>query len=166
MAENPPNTSSYPLRTRFALRFLKTLNRMNNHSSQRIKLAAYSSMARAVGPSRIWSRAILFKLRPDGRRRRRRRFVCSSRTSQKLAKSKTVQTKKIRRVAAVGKKRASSETYNKRLGRLSRSDELRRLVPGGEAMDVCSLFEETAHFVQCLATQVKVMQSIVDHYNC
>ncbi|KAJ6956316.1 hypothetical protein NC652_007409 [Populus alba x Populus x berolinensis] len=33
-------------------------------------------------------------------------------------------------------------------------------------MDICCLLEETAHYIKCLATQVKVMQSIaINHYS-
>ncbi|MBA0817336.1 hypothetical protein Gohar_028239 [Gossypium harknessii] len=42
------------------------------------------------------------------------------------------------------------------------TDELRELVPGGEAMDVCNLLDETAHYIKCLTTQVQVMRKIVD----
>ncbi|CAA7404775.1 unnamed protein product [Spirodela intermedia] len=37
-------------------------------------------------------------------------------------------------------------------------DELRRLVPGGRRMDLCSLLEETGDYLQCLAAQVSLMQ--------
>ncbi|PKU73448.1 transcription factor IBH1 [Dendrobium catenatum] len=42
------------------------------------------------------------------------------------------------------------------------NDALRRLLPGGEAMDTCRLLEETIDYVQRLRTQVKLMQEIVD----
>lgn len=48
----------------------------------------------------------------------------------------------------------------------SRVKELRRLVPGGESMDLGVLLEETAHFVQCLETQVGVMRRIADGFPC
>jgi hypothetical protein len=44
-------------------------------------------------------------------------------------------------------------------------DKLRRLVPGGQLMDTCSLLEETAHYMKCLTTQVQVMTRIVEIYN-
>ncbi|KAG0458187.1 hypothetical protein HPP92_023033 [Vanilla planifolia] len=43
------------------------------------------------------------------------------------------------------------------------TDELRRLVPGGEAMDFCTLLEETADFIDRLSTQVRLMGDIADH---
>lgn len=44
-------------------------------------------------------------------------------------------------------------------------DKLRQIVPGGEAMDYCNLLEETAHYMNCLSTQVQVMQHIVDTFS-
>ncbi|TYJ27297.1 hypothetical protein E1A91_A07G176700v1 [Gossypium mustelinum] len=35
----------------------------------------------------------------------------------------------------------------------------------GEAMDVCNLLDETAHYIKCLTTQVQVMRKIVDFYH-
>lgn len=42
---------------------------------------------------------------------------------------------------------------------------LRRLVPGGKAMDLSSLLEETAHYMQYLSAQVWLMQSIVGSFS-
>ncbi|XP_020595503.1 transcription factor IBH1 [Phalaenopsis equestris] len=41
-------------------------------------------------------------------------------------------------------------------------DALRRILPGGEAMDSSRLLEETIDYVQRLRAQVKLMQEIVD----
>lgn len=43
-----------------------------------------------------------------------------------------------------------------------KTEELRRLVPGGEAMDLYGLLDETAHYMKCLSTQVQVLRNIVD----
>lgn len=43
--------------------------------------------------------------------------------------------------------------------------ELRKLVPGGQAMDLCHLLEEAAHYIKCLNSQVQVMRSIADFYS-
>jgi hypothetical protein len=50
-------------------------------------------------------------------------------------------------------------------GEQNQTKKLRQLVPGGKAMDMCSLLEETAHYIRCLSTQVKVMQTIADHFS-
>ena len=71
-------------KSRIARRFLRSLQRIRQRRpgqlpsdevrrrSRRIKLAAYSSMAFAVGNRRAWSRAIIFRLqsRRHGRMRR------------------------------------------------------------------------------------------------
>ncbi|CAK7348935.1 unnamed protein product [Dovyalis caffra] len=151
------------IKTRFARRFLRSLLKMKRsnrlgtgsqsneeikkRSTHIIKTAAYASMARAVGPRRTWSRSLLFKLRNP------------------------------RRIQGVSSKRClvTKENKNKRITRNkmqiisreppSRADSLRKLVPGGDSMDICSLLEETAHYIKCLDTQVKVMQSIADYYS-
>lgn len=147
------------LRTRFALRFLRALKKIQNQEKKafnntdngggedfmvakkcyKVKLAADASMAAAVGPTRAWSRAILSRIRLSWRRRGlvRREFVAS-------------RLKQRRGVVRVASQQGQAE-------------ELRRLVPGGEAMDLHSLLDETAHYIKCLTTQVKVMRSIVNY---
>ncbi|KAG6575326.1 Transcription factor IBH1, partial [Cucurbita argyrosperma subsp. argyrosperma] len=95
--------------------------------SRRIKMMAYSSMARTAGPRCAWARALLFKLRTRARHR-------------------TLITR-----------RRHHHRSDDRVGKL------RRLVPGGESMDVCTLLEETGEYIQCLSAQVKVMKAICDH---
>lgn len=158
MAPEDPVTMSPPLTTpslkaKIARRFVKSLAEVwtsrepategsIRERARRIKIAAYSSMARSAGSRRAWSRALLAKLRARAKCRRHLRS---------------------RRCLGLKRKRAGSR--NMALNEASGVDELRRLVPGGKAMDLCNLLEETSHFVQCLATQVKVMQSIADRYS-
>ncbi|KAL5702921.1 hypothetical protein ACHQM5_028081 [Ranunculus cassubicifolius] len=145
---NDQRTSS--LKTRFALRFIRSLARIkmgvanNPHlssmptlkrRSQMIKLAADVSMASAVGKKRLWSRAVLFKIR----NRARIHFI---------SKKKMIPKKKM-------------EKEEELVG----EGELRRVVPGGGSMDLFKLLEETAHYMMCLNTQVEVMQNIVDLYS-
>ncbi|XP_059632846.1 transcription factor IBH1-like [Cornus florida] len=144
-------TSSF--KTRVARVFLRSLLRIKKQKpilksskntyvrSQKIKMAAYSSMARAVGTRRAWSRALLFKLRV----RQRAGAV-------------------VRRRSCFGGEKKRVTKINKPSGdQLNQAEKLRRLVPGGEAMEFGDLLEETAHYIKCLATQVKVMKSIADH---
>ncbi|XP_059663632.1 transcription factor IBH1-like [Cornus florida] len=135
------------IKTRFAYRFLRGFKRLNkdkpinsNTSScaieiynryRLIKFAANASMASAVGSRRVWSRAVL----------RRIRF----------------------RVSVRGRRRSGA--LLRRRERLGRANKLRKLVPGGEAMDMLSLLAETAHYIKCLTTQVQVMRNIVDCYS-
>ncbi|KAK9932767.1 hypothetical protein M0R45_019989 [Rubus argutus] len=105
-------------RIKFARRFLRSLAQIKKQKlpssssseeeirmrSKGIKMAAYYSMARAVGPRMNWSRAFLFKLR-----------------------------NRVRHPKLVKRRRRKG------------------------------LLEETAHYITCLSTQVKVMQAIADH---
>lgn len=149
------------IKNRFARRFLRSLLKMKRsnrlgtgfqsneeirkRNTQRIKTAADRSMARVVGPRKIWSRALLFKLR------NRARIQVGLRKRCLVSKKKKV-LRKEKKVQVISREP-------------NRADNLRKLVPGGDSMDICSLLEETAHYIKCLATQVKVMQSIADLYS-
>ncbi|KAJ7979104.1 30S ribosomal protein S11, chloroplastic [Quillaja saponaria] len=101
-------------------------------------MVAYSSMAQAVGTRRAWSRAILFKLK--------NRAMC-----QGLMKRK-------RSICLAAKKKDGNKKSVVRVDdEVPQANKLRQLVPGGKSMDICSLLEETAHYVKCLTTQVKVL---------
>ncbi|PSR94973.1 Transcription factor like [Actinidia chinensis var. chinensis] len=147
MTPHLSSTNPNSIKTRFAYKFLRALKRLNKrrptsppHPNEifrwfrMIKTASYSSMASAVGSRKGWSQAMLRKIwcRALETRRRRRR-----------------------RRRCGGMIRRSSGERNK-------ADELRSLLPGGEAMDFCSLLGETAHYIRCLTTQVQVMRNIVD----
>ena len=160
------NTKSYKLK--FAHRFLQSLikiKRTHHHDmnvssssssssssdvdqilkrSRRIKLAAYSSMAHAIGPRKAWARALLFKLR---NRKKPISLVVRKRSSLGLKK----------------KKRVVNSTYKPEIVVIKeKTERLREVVPGGKDMDVSSLFEETAHFIKCLTFQVQIMKDIAD----
>ncbi|PON38015.1 IBH1 transcription factor [Parasponia andersonii] len=166
--DNNSRRSTSTTRAKFALRFIRSLKEMkkrghvsNNSSaderSQRIKAAAYSSMAHAVGPRRAWARALLFKLQRSAKRHR----VLTNMT-RKMSRTCLIlkQKKNKKKNKGINKKKRVTNGNDDVL--LNQTDKLRGLVPGGKAMDVCSLFEETAHYIKCLATQVKVMQDIAD----
>ncbi|KAL6185617.1 hypothetical protein ACLB2K_041747 [Fragaria x ananassa] len=148
------NLSTKLIRIKFARRFLRSLAQIKRQKrpsssstdeeickrSKRIKMAAYFSMARAVGPRKRWSRALLFKLR------------------NRVSYPKLVKKKK--RVSVRSNKQVSRSESSVHI---DKGDKLRKLVPGGKSMDFCSLLEETAHYITCLNTQVKVMQAIADN---
>ncbi|XP_061960858.1 transcription factor IBH1-like [Populus nigra] len=159
-------THTGSLKNRFARRFLRSLlkvkrsdrlgtgtgtgfqsnEEIRKRNAQRIKTAAYRSMACVVGPRKNWSRALLFKLRYRAR----------------------IQGAGLRKRCLVSKKKRVLRKENKVqvISREpSRADNLRKLVPGGDSMDICSLLDETAHYIKCLATQVTVMESIADLYS-
>ncbi|KAM7501636.1 hypothetical protein LguiB_000540 [Lonicera macranthoides] len=135
--QNIPSNPNTSIRTKFAYRFIRALKKLNKNRSSashattreiissRIKIAADASMASAVGSRRMWSRAIL----------------CKTIKNRALKKRNVHGTKKLRRA----KRR---ENPKKVFG-----TELRKIVPGGESMDMWSLLDETAHYVKCLTTQ-------------
>ncbi|XP_050365288.1 transcription factor IBH1-like [Argentina anserina] len=160
-----PNPNS--LKYRFTNGLLSALSRINRKQSQQprsareirkrhrlIKAAAYGSMASSVGNRRAWSRALLWKIRNQTRRGyAARRNITSS--SRQLSMKK--------RICDLQKGDQSKNRVE--VGGMGQVDKLRRLVPGGQIMDTCSLLEETAHYMKCLVTQVKVMTSIVEIYS-
>lgn len=113
--------------------------------SHMIKLAADASMASEVGTKWTWSRALLFKIR---NRARIHVFEKKKKFNSGKNNKKNVMV-------------LSGEVEKEMI----KADELRRVVPGGESMDLFKLLEETAHYMKCLNTQVEVMQSIVDLYS-
>lgn len=156
------------IRTRLAYRFLRALKKLNKQrtgavtsstsSSIRdtcrryhmVKMAAYASMASAVGSKRAWSRALLWKIRNRGLNR----WLVKRNKSRALrgrSSSNAVERENPSKGSTVGLEEAHQE--------------LRKLVPGGEVMDVLSLFDETAHYIKCLTSQVQIMRNIVDFYS-
>lgn len=139
----PQSSSHKPisLRTKLACKFTHALSRIKRERptsssflscSRRIKIAAYTAMAFSVGSRKSWSRALLYKLASPAGRR------------------------------GLIRKRRFGVKKRKYLTVMSRADKLRRVEPGCRNMDFCSLLEETADYITCLATQVKVMRSVVD----
>ncbi|XWS36625.1 hypothetical protein CRYUN_Cryun20dG0101000 [Craigia yunnanensis] len=161
---------SSSLKSRFTTRFLRALTKINvqkriSPSSpreifqryRRIKVAADKSMAYSVRSRRTWSRAMLWK---------HRSWSCRQLASS--GRRRSVKTSTIASRQAIMKK-TSHEKENKtttredhHVGFAGQANELRELVPGGEAMDLCNLLDETAHYIKCLTTQVQVMRKIVD----
>ncbi|XP_030935687.1 transcription factor IBH1-like [Quercus lobata] len=146
---SPPSCT---IKSRFTRRFLRAFLKINRQRTRtpsspmeicqrylKVKLAADVSMASAVGPRRAWSRAMLAKIRHGVR--------AGSTSSLTMRKRKIYHGKKS----------------TKEVGIAGNAKMLRKLVPGGgEAMDTCSLLDETFHYIKCLSTQVKVMTRIAD----
>ncbi|KAK8694173.1 hypothetical protein V6N13_071729 [Hibiscus sabdariffa] len=163
------NMNPSSLKSRFATRFLRALTKINaqkpisSSSSReifqryrRIKVAADKSMAYSVRSRRSWSRATLWRLRTRSPRSRlatlARRSSVKTRTTRAASHGATVVDRK------------SHGKENKEDGGVE-AEELRELVPGGEAMDLCNLLDETAHYIKCLTTQVQVMRTIANLYS-
>ncbi|XWS31195.1 hypothetical protein CRYUN_Cryun23aG0056600 [Craigia yunnanensis] len=157
---NSQHLNPSSLKSRFATRFLRALTKINarkptsSSSSReifqryrRIKVAADKSMAYSVRSRRTWNRAMLWKLRSRSYRQassgRRSAVKTSTTTSRKTIMKKTSHEKENR----------PTKSGEDQVGFVVQTDELRELVPGGEAMDLCNLLDETAHYIKCLTTQ-------------
>ncbi|KAL3517886.1 hypothetical protein ACH5RR_020475 [Cinchona calisaya] len=142
------------IRTRFAYRFLRALKKLSKQRTSTtirryhtVKMAAYASMASAVGSKRAWSRALLWKIRNRG---------LINRSLLKQSRK----TRASKRIVEENPKKGSNI-----FGILEEADQLRKIVPGGEVMDLLSLFDETADYIKCLTSQVQIMRKIVDFYS-
>ncbi|KAK4419723.1 hypothetical protein Salat_2385200 [Sesamum alatum] len=154
--KNPTtNPSSSMIRTRFAVRFLHAMKKLNKKTPapspyrrrfHTIRAAACASMACAVGPRKAWSRAILKKIRA----RTLHHYL--------INKSRNQQMMMIKRGNPRDEELAVGFGYGE-------EDDLRGLVPGGEGMGFCRLLSETAHYIKCLRAQVQVMTNVLDHYS-
>ncbi|KAI3760302.1 hypothetical protein L1987_50695 [Smallanthus sonchifolius] len=164
--QQPSSTNPNSLKIRLTHRFLHNLNNLNKKRSNldntqihqrynRVKLAAYASMAHVVGSRRAWSRAILWKIR--------NRKVS---TRHKRVDHKPTNHHHARSI----KRRTTNHSNPKREyvdpnGNSGQEVKLRKLVPGVETMDACGLLDETADYIKCLATQVEVMRNLVDLFS-
>lgn len=150
-------TSPNSIKTRFAIKFLQAMKKLNRSRPpspsiaekykryRALRAAACASMASAVGPKRAWSRAVLRKIK--------KRALQHSHLKTKGRTRRFTRRKKVRR----GNPREN-------LG-FGQEEALRGLVPGGQGMGFCSLLGETAHYIKCLKAQVQVMTNILDHYS-
>ena len=175
-------SASAPTKRMLAFHFLRALSRIHGAAgparrrTRTIRRAAYSSMARATGPRRAWSRALLLQAQARARRSRaetsrraavlvRRRVVAgpaaAAPASVALAPVVGQPSSAAARAALVPPAPPARQA-----GEPARSDALRRLVPGGAGMEYCSLLEETADYVRCLRAQVQLMQGLADLFSC
>lgn len=148
-------------KSRFTKGFLQALQRINRQRSisssinipspmemcrryLSVKNAADAAMASAVGTRRAWSSTLLTKINRS--HKGSQIYNCSARRTDN------------------SKKRMKMKKYDdeEEIGTICEADELRKFVPGGDAMDICSLLDEAAHYIKCLKTQVKVMERIAD----
>nr|GEX40709.1 transcription factor IBH1-like [Tanacetum cinerariifolium] len=107
--------------------------------SRRVKIAAYTAMASVVGSRRAWSRALLWKIRNRSRNR-----------------GLLLRIKKRVDHAKVSFKRRNPRPKRQDFDPFKYSSQelkLRKMVPGAETMDSCSLMSETADYIKCLVAQ-------------
>ncbi|RZS14608.1 hypothetical protein BHM03_00046327 [Ensete ventricosum] len=70
--------------------------------------------------------------------------------------------RKLRSRARLRFPRRLSRAARPQRGDTDQAQVLRKLVPGGPGMDYCKLLEETADYIRCLTTQVRLMQTVMD----
>lgn len=150
-----PKRGHGSIKTRFAIKFVRAMNKLKKRRppssvspsmakryQYAIRAAASASMASAVGPKRAWSRAVLRKIRSRHINKHQDHVMMT-----------TTKNRKKKRLSVIGGNPTRQE------------DDLRGLVPGGQGMDICRLFNETAHYIHCLRAQVQVMTNVLDHYS-
>ncbi|KAL7152047.1 hypothetical protein ABFS83_04G071600 [Erythranthe nasuta] len=165
-----PTAKPSSIKTRFAIKFLRAMNKLNNNKNNKdnkntmsekhkrylaIRAAAHASMASAVGPRRAWSRAVLRKI-PNHQKQ----------LHYSLMNKQRIRRRNIRRNRIFLTTRGNPnnrENYDHEEDEEEEEEDLRELVPGGKEMDFCRLLNETAHYIKCLRTQVQVMTNILDH---
>ncbi|KAF7004202.1 hypothetical protein CFC21_019442 [Triticum aestivum] len=175
-------SASAPTKRMLAFHFLRALSRIHGAAgparrrTRTIRRAAYSSMARATGPHRAWSRALLLQAQARARRSRAE----TSRRAAVLVRRRVVAgpaaaaPARVALAPVVGQPSSAAARAAlvppappaRQAGEPARSDALRRLVPGGAGMEYCSLLEETADYVRCLRAQVQLMQGLADLFSC
>ncbi|XP_073525507.1 uncharacterized protein [Phyllobates terribilis] len=137
------------IKTRFIIRFLRSLKKIRNQkctrksSYHKVKTAADSSMAYVMGPRRAWSRAMILKMKW----KRNRSFRIRGPVMVVGGKKKMM----------IRKKKMKNNQIS------SQEAQLRKLIPGGELLDTFNLLDETADYIKCLNAQVIVMRSIVNY---
>lgn len=133
------------------------------------KHAADMAMATARGGGAKWSRALLADLSKNKaaaephswlQLRRPPRAPCGASSSSKkiLRRSFRARSRAWKRPPAP--RRAASASLLARRMVKKRAQVLRRLVPGGDAMDGFSLLEETLDYVVSLRAQVELMRRL------
>lgn len=132
-----PKKKQSNIRTRFAYRFVRTLKQVNT------RYMSSSNNSRARRSVEIKNAANMCMAATVGSKRAWSRAVLS----------------KIRR------RRRRRPRRNINYCGESETEELREIVPGGEGLDTRSLLDETAHYINCLTTQVEVMKHILHLYS-
>ncbi|KAK3141257.1 hypothetical protein QOZ80_4BG0331510 [Eleusine coracana subsp. coracana] len=158
-----------------AFHFIRALARIHRSTpvprrTRTIRRAAYSSMARAANPRRVWSRALLQQMRARRATTRRaavlRRSVSAAPATPPGGGARSIagEDESTTTLAALARTAAAAAPH-RQAGEPARADALRRLVPGGNEMEYSNLLEETADYVRCLRAQVQLMQGLVDLFS-
>ncbi|XP_062081111.1 transcription factor IBH1-like [Humulus lupulus] len=168
-----PNPNS--LKNRFTKGFIRALMRIQKSPAsnspgeiskrrRKIKTAANAAMASAVGSRKVWSQAVLRRIRSNRSQSARRHRRCRA-LFKRIGKINSNSMKKKRGIingSSSSSHEKDEEEEEEEIVGFGQEKKLRKLVPGGAAMDICSLLDETAHYIRCLTTQVKVMKTITE----
>ncbi|URE45143.1 hypothetical protein MUK42_13815 [Musa troglodytarum] len=132
-----------------------------------IKLSADVAMAVARG-SRKWTRGLIAGLSEERQNRSFLRLILGEQyesllkpchSSWKIPRCKKIVRRSLRVCWRKQKKNQSGVLARTLVEK--RTQELKRLVPGGESMDGSSLLDETLDYVLSLRAQVDLMQSLL-----
>ncbi|XAR51228.1 hypothetical protein NMG60_11005793 [Bertholletia excelsa] len=145
-----------------------------------IKLSADVAMASARNASTCWTRALINNastnvgqplvekiLGNDSEKIIKKASATLKNTAVIRSRKILKKSRRTRRVKKMATKMTLASNIAKRLVR-KRTQVLKRLVPGGEAMDEVSLMEETLDYLVSLQAQVDVMRFLAnanDHLN-
>ncbi|KAK9747830.1 hypothetical protein RND81_02G017100 [Saponaria officinalis] len=137
------------LRTRFTLNFLRALKKINQIQTQDI-IDENNNINNNINNVMVVKTYKKVKVAADA--------SLASAVGPRRAWARSILLR-----ARPGSRRLRRVLGRRRRAEMGRAEELRRLVPGGEAMeDMQCLLDETLHYVMCLNTQVNVMRNIVD----
>lgn len=153
------------------LRALSSTDKIRNNKElsllkrrKRIKLVADISLALTSNGS-LWSHALISKLSKINKDKTLLHRIIGRREMKKS------NMKKVRRRAMMKRRKETCQMkvmkpnpYQIARSMVSqRTKLLKRLIPGGEAMDSCCLLKEAADYIISLRTQVEVMQSLANN---
>ncbi|CAL9119535.1 unnamed protein product [Musa acuminata var. zebrina] len=135
-----------------------------------IKLSADVAMAVARG-SRKWTRGLIAGLSEEQQNRSflqlilgeqyERRLMKPCYSSWKIPRCRKIVRRSLRVFCRRQKKKKNQSGVLARTLVEKRTQQLKRLVPGGESMDGFSLLDETLDYVLSLRAQVDLMQSLL-----
>lgn len=134
--KNNTSQNPNPLRKKLASRFLRAMKKLNNMSSSSPSMAEKGKRHHAVRAAAYASMA--------------------STVGPRRAWSRAL----LRNMRGGGRRRSRNPRKEGIRTRFGLKD-LSEMVPGGEAMDSCSLLNETTHYIKCLRAQVHIMRQIL-----
>ncbi|XP_076915757.1 transcription factor IBH1-like 1 [Bidens hawaiensis] len=134
--------------------------------TKNITLFADIALASA-NSSTCWSKAIISKARKDEGNAILLDSLSKNESKFKSARKRIRSKKMLKKSCVIKKKKRACHGLNlatciaKRLVK-KRTQVLKRLVPGGESMDECTIIREAIDYILSLRVQVDVMKSLVN----